>query len=76
MIRKGTYIGVATQDGAHFARRVLEELLVVAKNDDGNIYRAEHGKLMSLLEETALAFQKGAVDGGLSAGGSVTKEGD
>lgn len=63
--RRVTYIGVATQDGAHFARRVFKELLVVAENDDGHIYRAEHGKLMGLLEETALAFQKGAVDGGL-----------
>lgn len=60
-----THIGIATQDGAHFARRVFKELLVVAENNDGNIYRAEHGKLMSLLEETAFAFQKGAVDGGL-----------
>jgi hypothetical protein len=30
---------------------------------------------MGLLEETALAFQKGAVDGGLSAGGSVRRMG-
>jgi hypothetical protein len=52
-------ISVAIEDGTHFVGRVLKELLVVTKNDDGNLYIAEHGKLMRLLEETALAFQKG-----------------
>jgi hypothetical protein len=28
----------------------LIELLVVAEDDDGNVDRAEHGELMSLLE--------------------------
>ena len=31
-----------------------------AKDDDGHVYRAEHGELMSLLEEAAFPFQKGA----------------
>lgn len=41
--------------------RVLVEFLVVAKDNDGDIDRAEHGELMSLLEETTLALQKCAV---------------
>jgi hypothetical protein len=35
----------------------------VAENDDGDVDRAEDGKLVSLLEETAFALQEGAARG-------------
>ena len=43
----------------NISRRVLVQLLVVSEDDDGDIDRAEDGELMRLLEQTALALQKG-----------------
>lgn len=40
-------------------RGVLVELLVVSEDDDGDIDRAEDGKLMRLLEQAAFAFEEG-----------------
>ena len=40
------------------SRRVLVQLLVVSKDDDGDIDRAEDGELMRLLEQPSLALQK------------------
>ncbi len=45
----------------HIGRRVLVELLVITKDEDGDIDRAKHGELMSLLEETAFALQECSV---------------
>jgi hypothetical protein len=45
---------------AHICRGVLVQLLVVAENEDGDVDRAENGKLVSLLEETTLALQESA----------------
>lgn len=45
----------------HIGRGVLVELLVVAKDENGDIDRAKHGELMSLLEETTFALQKRTV---------------
>lgn len=54
---------VASDGLVDVARGELVELLVVAKDDDGNVDRAEHGELMSLLEQAALALQEGAATG-------------
>lgn len=53
-----TYVGIARDELAHVRRGVLIEFLVVAKYKDGHVHRAEHGKLVSLLEEAALALQE------------------
>ena len=45
------------------ARGELVQLLVVAKDDDGDVDGAEHRKLMRLLEQAAFALEKGAVAG-------------
>lgn len=41
------------------ARRELVQLLVMAEDDDGDIDGAQHGELVGLLEETALALEEG-----------------
>ena len=40
------------------SRRVLVEFLVVPENNDRDIYGAENGELVRLLEETAFALEK------------------
>jgi len=40
------------------ARRKLVQLLVVAKDDDGNVDGAQHRELMRLLEQAAFALQE------------------
>jgi hypothetical protein len=55
-----TYAAPPVDHLPHVTRRELVEFLVAAKDDDGDVYRAEHGQLMGLLEEPVLAFQKGA----------------
>lgn len=40
-------------------RRVFVQLLVVAKDDDGDIDGAEDGEFVRLLEETAFALEEG-----------------
>lgn len=52
-------IGVSCDQLSHVAGRVLVQLLVLAKDEDGDIHRAKHRKLMCLLEQTALALQEG-----------------
>jgi hypothetical protein len=55
----GTAIILITADNlVNVARGELVQLLIVAKYDDGDVDRAKHGKLMRLLEKTALALQK------------------
>lgn len=56
-----TYIGISGDQLAHVTRRVLVEFLVLAKDEDGDIDGTKDGEFVSLLEETALALQKGAV---------------
>ena len=43
----------------YIARRVLVQLLIVAKDDDSYIDGAQHGKLVRLLEETAFSLEEG-----------------
>lgn len=43
---------------SHIRRRVLVELLVVAKDEDGDIDGAEDGQLVGLFEQTALSLQE------------------
>ena len=47
---------VSGNEFAHVGRRVLVYLLIVAKDKDGNIDRAEDRELVSLLEQAALAL--------------------
>lgn len=44
----------------NIARREIIELLVMAKNDDGNINGTEDGKLVRFLEQAPFALQKGS----------------
>jgi hypothetical protein len=44
----------------HVTGGVLVQLLVLAKDEHGDIDRAQYGQLMCLLEEAALALQEGA----------------
>ena len=53
-------IGVSCDQLSHVAGRVLVQLLVLAKDEDGDIHRAKHRELVRLLEKTALALQEGA----------------
>lgn len=53
-------IGVSRDQLSHVTGRVLVQLLVLAKDEDGHIHRAKHRELMCLLEQTALALQEGA----------------
>lgn len=54
-----TYILVSGNEVAHVRGRILVELLVVSKDEDGDIDGAEHGELVCLLEQAALALEKG-----------------
>src|SRR4051794_7376487 len=56
----GTYVLVPCDEIAHVRRRVLVELLIIAKDEDGNIDGAEDGQLMRLLEQATLSFEKGS----------------
>jgi hypothetical protein len=56
-----TYICVSCNELAHIPRRVFVELLVAAKDENGDVDRAEHRELMRLLEKTAFPLEKGAV---------------
>ena len=40
------------------SRRVLVELLVVAKDDDCDFYAAQYAQLVCLLEKTAFALEE------------------
>lgn len=50
---------VSGDEISHVRRRVLVELLVVAKDEDGDVDGAEDGQLVGLLEQTALSLQEG-----------------
>lgn len=52
---------VSCDEVPHVSTRVLVQLFIVAKDEDGDVDRAENGELMCLLEKTALALQKGTV---------------
>lgn len=43
----------------YVSRRKFVQLLIVAKDDDGNIDGAEHRELMGLFEESTFALEKG-----------------
>jgi hypothetical protein len=58
-----TYVLVAANSRIDVAGRELVELIVVAKNDDGDIYGAQNGELVSFLEKTTLALEEGAGSG-------------
>jgi hypothetical protein len=50
---------VALQKVGEVGGRVFVELVVLAKDDDGDVDRGEDGELVGLLEQTALALEKG-----------------
>lgn len=54
-----TVVLVFRNEFTHIRRRVLVQLLIAAKDEDGDIDRAEHRKLMSLLEQSAFSLEKG-----------------
>lgn len=54
---------ISGNEVSHVCGRILVELLVITKDEDGDINRAQHGELMRLLEQTAFSLQKGAVNG-------------
>lgn len=65
-----TYPAPAVEHLLHVHGGELVKLVVVAaQDDDGHVNRAEHGQLMSLLEEAAFPLQKGAGRGGLASVG-------
>lgn len=43
----------------YVAGRVFVQLLIVAEDDDGDVDGAQHGELMRLLEQAALALEEG-----------------
>lgn len=59
---EGAYAAVALDHLPHVHGGELVQLLVGAgaKDDDGHVNRAEHRKLMGLLEQAAFPLQKGA----------------
>ena len=57
-----TYVLISCEDLSNITTRVLVQLLVVAKDYDGDIDGTEDGKLMRLLEKTAFALEKGSID--------------
>lgn len=44
------------------ARRELVQLLVVTKDDDGDIDRAQDTKLVSFLEQSTFSLEKSAIE--------------
>ena len=58
---------VAANGFVDVARGKLVQLLVVAKDDDGDVDGAQDGQLVGLFEQAAFALQKGAANRG-SAG--------
>lgn len=46
---------------AHVIGGVLEELFIVAEDDDGDINRAEDGEFMGFFEEAAFSFDEGSI---------------
>lgn len=57
----GTYICVACDEVPHVAGRVLVQFLVLAKDEDGDVNRAEDRELVCLLEQAAFALEECAV---------------
>jgi hypothetical protein len=60
---RSAYILVPANGLVDVARRKLVQLLVVAKDDDGDVHGAQHGELVRLLEQAAFALQKSAAAG-------------
>jgi hypothetical protein len=60
---RDAYILIAANGVVDVARGKLVQLLVVAKDDDGDVDGTEHRELMRLFEQTAFALQKSATEG-------------
>jgi hypothetical protein len=56
-----TYILIPRQDLPNITTRVFVQFLVVAKDYNRDIDRAENGKLMRLLEKTSFALEESPV---------------
>jgi hypothetical protein len=54
---------VAANSRIDVARRELIELIVMTEDDNGDVYGAQDGELVSLLEKTTLALEEGAGSG-------------
>lgn len=59
VISDATYILVSSNRLVYVARGEFVQFLVVAKDDDSHVDRAEDGQLMRLLEQTAFPLEKG-----------------
>jgi hypothetical protein len=55
-----TYELVSGQNFSNIATRILVQLFVVAKDDHGNVDRAQNRQLMRLLEQASFALEKGS----------------
>jgi hypothetical protein len=62
---------ISRQDLSNITTRVLVQLLIIAKDYNRDIDRAEHGKLMRLLEKTSFALEKSTIAAQVSNGAKV-----
>jgi hypothetical protein len=53
---------ISSQDLSNITTRVFVQLLVISKDYDRDIDRAENGELMRLLEQAAFALEEGSVE--------------
>ena len=59
---RGAYILISSQDLPNITTRVFVQLLIISKDYDRDIDRAENGELMRLLEQAAFALEEGSVE--------------
>ena len=53
---------ISSQDLSNITTRVFVQLLIISKDYDRDIDRAENRELMRLLEQAALALEEGSVE--------------
>jgi hypothetical protein len=53
---------ISSQDLSNITTRVFVQLLIISKDYDGDIDRAENGELMRLLEQAAFALEEGSAE--------------
>jgi hypothetical protein len=59
---RGAHILISSQDLSNITTRVFVQLLIISKDYDGDIDRAENGELMRLLEQAAFALEEGSAE--------------
>jgi hypothetical protein len=53
---------ISSQDLSNITTRVFVQLLIISKDYDRDIDRAENGELMRLLEQAAFALEEGSAE--------------